>query len=543
MTEECEVEQQLCGILCDVTDDQFDALVRKLEPYASSNPSQYRFRVGLLAALGYVYIFAVLAVLLVGIGVLAFLIKTGHLSALTLKPAIILLILILTILRSLWVTIPPPDGNAIVRDDFPELFQEIDSLSEKLRAPQFHHILINGEMNAAAAQHPRLGIFGWQENYLILGVPLMMGLTRDEFRSVVAHEMGHVSGNHGRFGGWIYRVRLTYMQLLSRLMRNKGRGVWLFRSFFGWYAPYFSAYSFVLARSNEFEADRAMADVVGPEIAGNALVRIAIAARYVSHRYWPDVFKRVKTDAVPPQGSFAELAGSLKNAIPIPDRDRWLSASLMSKTDTDDTHPALIDRLRALGYISADTDLFPTGTDLAVTDAKPALAPPPSFELSAADSYFGTRLPDIVERIERDWRQQVIGPWQKEHTQILERRRTLAALNDRVASQQPLTQVEEWERVVATMQLEGNHEVLPLVRGFLDKYPDNNRAIFLMGKCLLIERDPAGLEWLDRAMRADPMATMPVCELAVSYLLDQGRKEDADRYIAMARSFQAQAKS
>jgi hypothetical protein len=33
-------------------------------------------------------------------------------------------------------------------------------------------------------QRPRLGVFGWQENYLMVGLPLLRGLSPDEVRAV-----------------------------------------------------------------------------------------------------------------------------------------------------------------------------------------------------------------------------------------------------------------------------------------------------------------------------------------------------------------------
>ena len=42
--------------------EQFDALVQRLENFARQQPGIYKLRVGLLAVLGYAYIFLVLAV-------------------------------------------------------------------------------------------------------------------------------------------------------------------------------------------------------------------------------------------------------------------------------------------------------------------------------------------------------------------------------------------------------------------------------------------------------------------------------------------------
>ncbi len=50
-------------ILMAITQERFDRLVSKLEEFSQSHPRSYRLRVALFAALGYSYIFMLLAVL------------------------------------------------------------------------------------------------------------------------------------------------------------------------------------------------------------------------------------------------------------------------------------------------------------------------------------------------------------------------------------------------------------------------------------------------------------------------------------------------
>lgn len=121
------------------------------------------------------YIFLVLAGLLTLIGlIVSFIVFSHRVNSAIIKLAILLLIPAWVIVRSLWVTVPAPEGLKLNRRQVPKLFALVDELTTKLQAPRFHNILLNQEFNAAVVQVPRLGIFGWQENYLLLGLPLML---------------------------------------------------------------------------------------------------------------------------------------------------------------------------------------------------------------------------------------------------------------------------------------------------------------------------------------------------------------------------------
>src|SRR6185436_16016968 len=109
----------------------------------------------------------------------------------------------------------------------------------------------------------RFGMFGWRTNYLVVGLPLLKAIGPDEFRAVLAHEFGHLSGRHGKFSGWIYRQRESWIQILTRVHQERHYASFIFEWFLKWYAPYFNAYSFVLARAQEYEADSFAVDLAG----------------------------------------------------------------------------------------------------------------------------------------------------------------------------------------------------------------------------------------------------------------------------------------
>ena len=240
-----------------MTQDQFAALVSRLEASARRDPRGYKLRVLLLACAGYAYLWlVVVGLVLLCWALLAF---GAYLNVVVAKVGFAVVAVLWMVLRAMVVRIRPPEGRAIARTEAPALFLMIDSLRRRCRAPSVHRVLVTDELNAAIAQVPVLGLLGWRRNYLVVGLPLMKLLTLPQFEAVLAHEFGHLAGGHGRTSNWIYRSRLAWMRLLPALENANSLGSFAIKPFLTWYIPFFNAYSFPLARANEYEADAASA--------------------------------------------------------------------------------------------------------------------------------------------------------------------------------------------------------------------------------------------------------------------------------------------
>ena len=76
-------------------------------------------------------------------------------------------------------------------------------------------------------------------NHLLLGWPMLSALEPRRLFAVIAHEYGHLRGDHGKLSAWIYRTRLAWIRL-SRRYREGGSPVsWVLGGFAGWYFPAF----------------------------------------------------------------------------------------------------------------------------------------------------------------------------------------------------------------------------------------------------------------------------------------------------------------
>jgi len=103
--------------------ERFDRLIQKLEVFANKQPHLYKLHVAFLATLGYAYIFLVLAVTL-GLltGIVFLMLDAQSVNASSLKGVLFLLVFALVLVRSLWVSFPPPTGLPLQPKDVPNLY-------------------------------------------------------------------------------------------------------------------------------------------------------------------------------------------------------------------------------------------------------------------------------------------------------------------------------------------------------------------------------------------------------------------------------------
>lgn len=488
-----------------MNDQQFETLVGKLERQAQNQPGRYRRKVLLLALLGNAYVGAIL---LLGVALLVALIASIMLlKAFAVKLIIPLGVFLWMILKALWVKVDPPAGYEVDARQAPDLFALVDELRRRLRAPRFHHVLVTDEFNAGVVQSPRLAILGWHRNDLMIGLPLMKALTVEQFKAVLAHEFGHLSKGHGRMSNWIYRQRKRWSNLLAVLDARKSQGSFLFKPFLNWFAPYFNAYSFPLARANEYEADAASVRLTSPRAAAEALTGINVVASYLSERYWPQIYKQADEQPRPGFAPYFAMGQSVVSDVDKLSAEAWLERAMARQTDSADTHPALHDRLKAIGE-------------------PPRLALPAVAQ--TADHLLGGALEVVTAHFDRRWQNDVSSSWGEHYRQVQDGRRQLAELNGRFESGAELTGQEAYDRARLTETIGNNpDDALAQFKILHERVPNDAVICMSLGARLLSREDASGGALVERAMRLDESATAKGCELLRDYHWRIGGKEEA----------------
>lgn len=508
---------------------QFIELAKKEEAHSLRDPAGYRRRVAGLMALAYGYIALILLLalaLLIYSAIVMFEARRG--GSIGTRFVFYIGLFVFAILSSLWIKVAPPKGVVLTRSEAPDLYREVDRIADTLQAARVDEIRLDYNLNAAASQTPQFGLVGIYRNVLLLGMPLLLGLAPDEARAVIAHEFGHFSGSHGKFGARVYRLEMTLRQIVTRLSTTARFGALLFMGFIKWFYPRFSATTFAMRRANEYEADRAAAQVAGAGHIVNALLRMKYLAPQLQKSFWNGLGTAFKASPEPFAGCLIGLPEAARHAASPVLAIRAVEASMTDVTGYDDTHPCLSDRLRALGQL-------PESMEARVSElAKP-------LERTAAEAFFGDGMRDVLGRVERHYRDEVSEKWAKSHATYLRNAEALRHLRIK-GTTETLTEQDEFEIAMKTLNVEGAEAGEAELRAFVAKYPDNGKGQFWLGWLLVDKEDMAAEPYLQRSIELYPSEGARASELLRRLYRSNGMYDQLQKLREEAEEFRRERK-
>ena len=240
----------------------------------------------------------------------------------------------------------------------PQLFKAISEVAHAVGERPPDAVYIAPDINAAVREYG-----GWlglgSRRAMLLGLPLAQLLTVTEFKSVIAHELGHFQAGDTKFSPWIYRLRASISQSLKRVEWGLLEIPTL------WFGKLFLRTSMSLSREKEFEADAVAARVAGPTAAANALRKLDVVS--------PAFSAYLEAEAVPLlEASYRPsitlgFARFLKARRTRTELTKAHAASIEKrKAEQYDSHPPLVERVAAI-------EALPKAKQKIADDTRPAI--------------------------------------------------------------------------------------------------------------------------------------------------------------------------
>ena len=471
-----------------MTNQEYSQLVDHFTDLWRNSPQKYQRAIDVFALLG-------ISVLVLAAGIAIALILFMHVWT-----VIAGCIILYSIITSIFYRPGPPEGINVNRADAPLLFEDVDSLARQLGARKCDGIRLDFDFNAAAVQYHRWGIVGPVRNYVQLGMPLLDAMGRQHIRSTIAHEIGHLMLKHGIKARRSYAMARMYRAICENV---SGFAWYLLGPFANWYLPRFYARLQPLSLRSEFEADALEVRVSSPKIAAESLCLLTVGV----DRMEAAIKAFSEQEAVDEAEALADKTFEYLRSWPQEYAKRTIDLAMKGVTDTEGTHPALAERLQAIG--------------------SGAVSPEPVL-VSASEEYFGAKRKDFA-RSAANWYLEQDDDFSGYVKSMREARLKVANLRERIeqgdANQQ---EVEEYVRAVGL--LHGPVDARPIAEAFIDRFPSSAALYYYRGISRLDEDDASAVADLQMAAHLDEGSQAAIFEAIYRSLLARGRSEEAAEF-------------
>jgi hypothetical protein len=182
-----------------------------------------------------------------------------------------------------------------------------------------------------------------------------------------------------------------------------------------------------------------------------------------------------------------------------------LAELLEDVTDATDSHPALAERLAALGERATIPD---------------------SPDRGAGDVLLDDCMNRVAEHFDAEWQRMHGDEW-------LARSASDRGARDRLAELETLesqSAADVFERATLLERLDGPDAALPVYQAALEANPQLAGAAFASGRILLERDDAAGAELVERAVAADEELLSEGCAILIPFHRAHGRLVEAERW-------------
>ncbi|TDM05749.1 MAG: hypothetical protein C4K60_13615 [Ideonella sp. MAG2] len=379
-----------------------------------------------------------------------------------------------------------PEGLEVTRDQAPGLWAMLDELAQAMQVKVPKRVVLVTDATAAAVDHQDRWWPWVYRQTLVLGVPLLQGLSATEMKAVLAHELAHFSRHFGWGGHWLYRARAGWTALLSA--DHADESVWYRAAgaYARWFAPMFQRLTVAESVANEYEADALAARVCAPQALASALLRLSASQL-------PERRLRFGDGPCPPQ---ALRDQGLRMAVPLAAdgvaQALDLDAAAHSAADPlSHTHPPTRARIQAV------LGAWPQSMSLA------EVAP----DQAAGPTWWGGAWPDVLAQAEQAWRRVWLRAWSAQAAwhAVCEARLSALSLANAPTPDSPGF-AERLECLLALDQ-PGFDEAQPTLPGQDAIEP---LAVFWWAAALIQAQHPQALAWAETAVQRAPALAAPM---------------------------------
>lgn len=485
------------------------------------NKFRHKIKLVLLYLAGYGYFFLLIfGILGLLIASLFLILNKTNLGFRILKILFPLFAVLIALIRGLFIAlsakIPEPEGIEVGKEEFPEFYKLLEEIRVKINCPRIHHVKFDLSFNAYVAEIPKYGVIGLFRRYLVIGIPLMLALSKDELRAVIGHELGHLSRSHGKMSVKVLRAENVWRKASEELMKSgKDRNI-LFKSFLISYIPALNNALFSLRRENEYEADKAAETVTDSETVAKILVKLPLYDSYIENVFWYKINTLARVEEALPKKLFQLMETFLDEPLPEEQSKHVLTQILKMQSLPCWTHPSTSERLKNIG-VSYEF--------------------PEHRKVNSLRDILGNKADIVLSKANDLWVSGVSETWSKIYKSCEESRQRLKQLEEEKNRIGKLAYEEEIERALLLEEMESIERGLEAIKILYDEKPDDPSITYHLGRLMIKNGDPEGQDILHKVMESDAQFIPYCCNVLYQFHRSEGRIDQAQQYYQYAVSF------
>ena len=410
-----------------------------------------------------------------------------------------------------------PGAEVLEPGEAPVLFDTIDELCRLFRTAPVHRIVLSERFEVEMIRTPRFGYPFAFTNTLMVGLPVLLSLSPQQARVLMARRIGQLAAPHGVPGSWVYvlaRVWPRYRRDAASAPRPLS---WLLRAFFPWYVPLLRRLSRRAARQAELDADARLLTVIDDQEVAEALAASTLRQRYLDEVFWPRLQPDQPAAPQPRSFPYARMTAAIRALGPQKAR-QWLDRALSEADSGRGELPGLRARLDHIGH---------------------GVAPVPGpLEEAAAGHYLEASLAARVRRMDSLWFRGIMPAWRERYERRQRSLRHIRALAEKAKGGRLSVQEARGYAVLAERLLPGA-QTCTVYRQLLTMGVPDAELNLRIGRYLLARGDEMGVVALERVAAYDRTFARAAARVLARFFSERGQPEAASRYLKEALAAQA----
>lgn len=476
------------------------------------HPRLYLYTAGIMALIGYAFIFG-LPLIAVSLTLLIpdQMINTSDymgVSVIFLEIAIVLISASLSI-ALFQLKIPQPPGRPLTKNEAPKLFSLINELNSEFANhrlyPKIKQVKVSQHFEIRIVRVPQNGFPVLFTNTLIIGLPLLQSHSPKQLKTLITHEIVHLSGANTRLSSWLQFVDSYWQQYLISLKKEVKIANILLLLFFAWYAPLFKLISQGSHALEHYFIDKQVSQKLGITSFCDALIQSHISKKFLLHSFWPQLNEKAYRHKRPPYLPYSSFERCMSSELDNYTRQSWLDMAVSEK-DEHSNNLSLLKRLQKLGITN------------------PTL--PTNHQISAARFFLGNTLKTLIQQMDRVWVSSIKFTWQQKFRKGQSELAELRELGIQ-AEQGLLSNEKLWDYIQLIKRYLNEQEAIKVYKKILNFNMHEARISFEIGKTLLEQMESEGVKAIEQTIKIDAEYTVMACQLLTRYYTRAGDNRSA----------------